>query len=69
MVWHFCVIWNFLSSSNGCKLMNYAHRFAKLRNYLCFYLEKIFCSTERTFSPTQTQNAPEKDGNLRLLCQ
>ena len=46
-----------LLSSNGCKLMNYAHRFVKLRKYLYFqrfWKQRIlFCSSERTFSPKQ----------------
>ena len=52
-----------LSSSNGCKLIENGYRFVKLRKYLCFahFLKqrKFFCSTERTFSPKQTQNAPK----------
>ena len=49
---------------NGC-------RFAKLRKDLCFFLftqqRKIFCLTQRTFSPKQTQYASKKDSDLRLL--
>ena len=33
---HFCLIRNFLLSSNGCKLVKNAFCFAKLRKYLCF---------------------------------
>ena len=62
MVDHFRLIRNFLSSSNGCKLIKNAYRFVISRKYLCFCLfmqrRKIFYSTERTFSPKQTQNAP-----------
>ena len=63
MVDHFRLIRKILPSSNGCKLMNYGHRFVKLRKYLCFCYfmqqRKIFCSTERTFAPKQTQYAPK----------
>ena len=62
---------NVSQTEKGCKLVKNAHCFVKLRKYLCFCLfmqqRKIFYSTERTFSPKQLQNAPKKDGNLRLL--
>ena len=71
MVEFVSLIRKILSSSNGCELMNYGYRFVNLRKYLCFqrFLEqrKFFYSTERTFSPKQTQNAPKKDTNLRLF--
>ena len=71
MVDHFCLIRNFLSSSNGCELINHGHRFVKLRKYLCFCYfmqqRKIFCSIKRIFSPKQQQIAPQKDVNLRPL--
>ena len=69
MVDHFCLNWKILPSSNDCKLIYHGHRFVKLRKYLCFCLfmqqRKIFCSTERIFSPEQLQIAPKKDVNLR----
>ena len=71
MVDQFRLIWKILPRSNGCRLVKNGYRFVKLRKYLCFCLfiqqRKIFSSTERTFSPKQTQNAPKKDGNLRLF--
>ena len=71
MVDHFRLIRNFLSSSNGCKLINHGHCFVISRKYLCFCFfmqqRKIFSSTERTFSPKQLQNVPKKDSDLRLL--
>ena len=71
MVAHFCLIRNFLPSSNGCKLIENGHSFVNLRKYLCFCFfmqqRKFFCSIKRTFSPKQLQNAPKKDTNLRLL--
>ena len=63
MVDLFRLIRNFLSSSNGCKLVENGHSFVISRKHLCFqrFLKqrKIFCSTERTFSPKQTKNAPK----------
>ena len=54
---------NISQAQNGCELIENAHRFVILRKYLCFqrFLKqrKIFCSTERTFSPKQTQDASE----------
>ena len=65
------LIWKILSSSNGCELTENAQRFNNSRKYLCFqrFLKqrKIFCSIKRTFSPKQTQYAPKKDSNWRLL--
>ena len=71
MVDHFCLNWKILPSSNGCKLINYAHRFVISRKYLCFCLfmqqRKIFCSNKTTAIPGQLKNAPKKDSDLRLL--
>ena len=63
MVDHFRLIQKILSSSNGCELIENGHRFVNLRKHLCFQRfwkqRKFFYSTERTFSPKQTQNAPK----------
>ena len=71
MVDHFCLNWKILSSSNGCELVKNGYRFAKLRKYLWFCLfmqqRKIFSLNKTTAIPKQLQNAPKKDGNLRLL--
>ena len=41
---------------------------AKISLFSAFFeTEKFFCSTKRIFSPKQTQDAPKKDSNLRLL--
>ena len=60
-----------LKLKKSCELVKNGLCVAKLRKYLCFqrFLKqrKIFYSTERTFSAKQTQNAPKKDGDLRLL--
>ena len=65
------IVRKILSSSNGCKLAENGYRFVNSRKYLCFGLfmqqRKIFSSTERTYSPKQTQNAPKKDSKKRLL--
>ena len=62
---------NISQAQNVCKLAKNGYRFAKLRKYLCFQnfwkQRKIFYSTKRIFSPKQTQDAPKKDSNLRLL--
>ena len=71
MVDHFCLNWKILSSSNGCKLIENGYGFVNSRKYLCFahFLKqrKFFCSNKTTAIPTQTQNAPKKDRNLRLF--
>ena len=71
MVDHFRLIRNFLSSSNGCKLVKNAHRFVNSRKYLCFCLfmqqRKLFSLNKTTAIPKQLQNAPEKDAKKRLL--
>ena len=70
MVGRFSLIRNFLPNSNGCKLVKNAHCFVKLRKYLCFCLfmqqRKFFSSTERTFSPKQTQNATKNSWSSDL---
>ena len=70
MVDNFRVIRKILPSSNGCRLVKNGYLFVNLRKYLCFCLfmqqRKFFSSTERTFSPKQTQNPLKKDSNLRL---
>ena len=62
---------NISQPQKGCKLVKNAHRFVKLRKYLCFQhfwkQRQFFYSTERTFSPKQLQNTQVKDDNLRLL--
>ena len=63
MVDQFRLIRKILSSSNGCELIENGHRFVNLRKHLCFQRfwkqRKFFYSTERTFSPKQTQHAPK----------
>jgi len=54
---HFRLIRNFLSSSNGCKLINHGYRFVKLRKYLCFGL---FMQQRKFFSSIKTTAIPEQ---------
>ena len=60
MVDHFYLIRKILPSSNGCKLMNYGHRFVNLRKYLCFYLEKNFLLKQKDFFSETNAKCSEK---------
>ena len=51
MVGHFRLIRNFLSNSNGCKLINHDHRFVISRKHLCFPF--FLCSRENFSAQTQ----------------
>ena len=57
------IVRKILSSSNGCKLMNYAHRFDNSRKFLCFQRflkQRNFSAQPKGFFLRNKRNMPRK---------